>query len=161
MHTLKALSLSGLSFLTALACSMALVVSSTSVFASEDENIDLLDRSAKAFASVVKKAGPAVVHVRVEKSVQHRGMAEDPFGFFNDPFFEKFFGPQYRHPREREQAPREFKQRGAGSGFIISDDGRTCRWRYDRTWRFWTSICLVSPHSRLPRSWPRCVRKRA
>ena len=89
--------------------------------AAEDENIALLDRSAKAFASVVKKAGPAVVHVRVEKSVtQTRG--QDPFGFFNDPFFERFFGPQFKHPRQQE-APRNFKQQAAGSGFIISSDG--------------------------------------
>ncbi len=88
--------------------------------ASEDENIALLDRSAKAFASVVKKAGPAVVHVRVEKSVRGRG-GQDPFGFFDDPFFERFFGPQGRHPRQ--QQPREFKQQGAGSGILISTDG--------------------------------------
>ncbi len=89
--------------------------------ATEDENIALLDRSAKAFASVVKKAGPAVVHVRVEKSVTRRS-GQDPFGFFNDPFFERFFGPQFKHPRQEEQ-PREFKQQGAGSGFVISSDG--------------------------------------
>jgi len=92
------------------------------VHAGEDENIALLDRSAKAFSSVVKKVGPAVVHVRVEKSVKGRGLRQDPFDFFNDPFFERFFGPQFRHPRQEEQ-PREFKQRGAGSGFIISADG--------------------------------------
>ncbi|MDW7771468.1 MAG: DegQ family serine endoprotease [Desulfobulbaceae bacterium] len=88
--------------------------------AGEDENIALLDRSAKAFSSVVKKAAPAVVHVRVEKSVAHRG--QSPFDFFNDPFFERFFGPQFKHPRQ-EQMPREFKQQGAGSGIIISNDG--------------------------------------
>jgi serine protease Do len=82
----------------------------------------LLDRSAKAFSSVVKKAGPAVVHVRVEKSVKKR-LQQNPMDFFNDPFFERFFGPQFRQPREREQPPREFKQRGAGSGFIISSEG--------------------------------------
>ncbi|GAB4341375.1 MAG: serine protease HtrA [Desulfobulbaceae bacterium] len=87
--------------------------------ADEDENIALLDRSAKAFASVVKKAGPAVVHVRVEKSVKG-GRLQNPFDFFNDPFFERFFGPRFQHPR---QEPREYKQRGAGSGFIISADG--------------------------------------
>jgi len=88
--------------------------------AAEDENISLLDRSSKAFASIVKKAGPAVVHVRVEKSIQGRG-AGGP-DLFSDPFFERFFGPQFRHPREDRQ-PREYKQRAAGSGFIISHDG--------------------------------------
>jgi len=96
-------------------------VSLHSAVAAVDENIALLDRSAKAFASVVKKAGPAVVHVRVEKSVKRQGQ-QDPFGFFNDPFFERFFGPQFKHPPQ-EQQPREFKQQGAGSGIIISSDG--------------------------------------
>lgn len=110
--------LSSLRFMAALVCFLLLVAASPPVHAAEDENIALLDRSAKAFASVVKKAGPAVVHVRVEKSVKGRGQE---FDFLNDPFFERFFGPQFRNPRQKE--PREFKQQGAGSGFIISPDG--------------------------------------
>ncbi|MDD3618534.1 MAG: DegQ family serine endoprotease [Desulfobulbaceae bacterium] len=106
--------------LGAFLCFLAILLATgPSLLAAEDENIALLDRSAKAFASVVKQAGPAVVHVRVEKSVT-RGFQQSPFDFFNDPFFERFFGPQFRHP---PQEPREFKQRGAGSGFIISPDG--------------------------------------
>ena len=90
------------------------------VHAADDDNIAFLDRSAKAFASVVKKAGPAVVHVRVEKSVKGgQGQEQD---LFNDPFFERFFGPQFRHPGQQGK-PREFKQQAAGSGFIISSDG--------------------------------------
>ena len=95
----------------------------SSAHAGDDENIAMLDRSAKAFSSVVKKAGPAVVHVQVEKSIKKR-FQQNPLDFFNDPFFERFFGPQFRQPKEREeQQPREFKQRGAGSGFIISSEG--------------------------------------
>ncbi|HHD64494.1 MAG TPA: Do family serine endopeptidase [Desulfobulbaceae bacterium] len=89
--------------------------------AGDDENIALLDRSAKAFAAVVKKAGPAVVYVEVEKSVHVAGGQGSPYDFFSDPFFERFFGPQFKHPRIPRQ--REFKQRGAGSGFIIDADG--------------------------------------
>ena len=89
--------------------------------AAEDENIALLDKSAKAFAAVVKKAAPAVVNVRVEKSVMS-GSNQTPFDFFNDPFFERFFGPQFKHPPQ-EQQPHEYKQQGAGSGIIISSDG--------------------------------------
>ena len=105
---------------TFLVCLLVAIFSSPTVRAAEDENIALLDRSAKAFSSVVKKAGPAVVHVRVEKSVKKR-FQHDPFDFFNDPFFERFFGPQFKQPRQERE--REFKQRGAGSGFIISKDG--------------------------------------
>jgi serine protease Do len=105
--------------LAALIFSLILVTgASTALHGAEDDNIALLDRSGKAFASVVKKAGPAVVHVRVEKSVKSSGQELD---LFNDPFFERFFGPQFRHPRQGE--PKEFKQQGAGSGFIISPDG--------------------------------------
>jgi len=110
--------LPNLPLLAALVCFLLLAAASPLVHAAEDDNIALLDRSAKAFASVVKQAGPAVVHVRVEKSVKGRGQE---FDMFNDPFFERFFGPQFRHPRQGE--PREFKQEGAGSGFIISPEG--------------------------------------
>jgi serine protease Do len=107
---------------------MLLVLScATNSFASniDDQNIALLDRTAKAFAAVVKKAVPAVVFVRVEKTVERGGAAssfqfQDPFDFFNDPFFEHFFGP---HFRQRQRMPRKFHQRGQGSGFIISEDG--------------------------------------
>jgi serine protease Do len=98
------------------------------LFAGDEENIALLDRSAKAFAAVVKKAGPAVVHVRVEKSVNTIGRTgghrPNPNDFFNDPFFEQFFGPQFKgRQNPYGQQPRRFKQQAAGSGFIISQDG--------------------------------------
>jgi len=35
---------------------------------------------------------------------------------FNNPFFEHFFGPQFR-------GPHRFQQQGQGSGFIINRDG--------------------------------------
>ncbi len=100
-------------------------MSATLVAADDNSDIQLLARTAKAFASVVKKAEPAVVHVAVEKSVKGGGnIPGNPFDFFNDPFFERFFGPQFRHPRmDPRKKPRQFKQRAAGSGFIISPDG--------------------------------------
>ena len=41
-------------------------------YAQSEEDLVLLDRSAKAFSSVVKKAGPAVVHVGVEKESRQK-----------------------------------------------------------------------------------------
>jgi len=75
----------------------------------------------KGFVEVVKRAKPAVVHVRVEKSVESGGMSDPQYEeFFNNPFFERFFGPQFR----QFQGPqRRYKQQGQGSGFIISNDG--------------------------------------
>ncbi|RWX50844.1 serine protease Do, partial [Candidatus Electrothrix marina] len=55
--------------------------------ANQENDIAMLDRSAKAFSSVVRKAGPAVVYIGVEKtnrSFDGRGQTD----MFNDPFFE-------------------------------------------------------------------------
>ena len=103
-----------------------LVMTAGPCMAGDKEDIALLDKTGKAFAAVVKKAKPAVVYIGVEKSVKAMN-GPNPFDFFNDPFFERFFGPQFRHPQVplHPQVPRQrqFKQRGAGSGFIISRDG--------------------------------------
>ena len=77
-----------------------------------DDDLTSLRQTSKAFSSVAKKAVPAVVFIKVEKTVD-AGQAVpfgngDPFGFFND-----------RQPRQ----PREYRQMGQGSGFIISEDG--------------------------------------
>ncbi|RUM91938.1 MAG: serine protease [Thermodesulfatator sp.] len=88
--------------------------------AQEDANIELLSKTSQAIAEIVKEAMPAVVFVQVEKTVEQGPSpfgGQDPFGMFNDPFFQRFFGPHLR------QRPRKFKQRGQGSGFIISRDG--------------------------------------
>ncbi|WP_028317743.1 DegQ family serine endoprotease [Desulfobulbus elongatus] len=107
-----------------LLCLMLLAGGHHPAFAQSDDDLALLDRSAKAFSSVVKKAGPAVVYVGVEKETAAKGMAQFP-DLFNDPFFERFFGPQFRHPRTnpKQQDKRTFKQQAAGSGFVIASDG--------------------------------------
>ena len=81
------------------------------------KDIEILDRSAKAFSSVVKGVRPAVVHISVESTVNAGQNMEQ---FFNHPFFERFFGPEFQHP---DSQPRKRQQYGAGSGFIISKDG--------------------------------------
>lgn len=76
----------------------------------------------QVFTNVADEAVPAVVYVTVEKTVETE---RSPFGFnnpfeqFNEEFFERFF--RRRFPRE--QQPRQFRQQGQGSGFIISSDG--------------------------------------
>lgn len=93
-------------------------------YAQSEEDLAPLDRSAKAFSSVVKKAGPAVVHVAVEKEATGKNLGQFPSDLFSDPFFERFFGPQFQHPRTTpKQEKRTFKQQAAGSGFIIASDG--------------------------------------
>jgi len=93
-------------------------------FAQSDEGLALLDRTSKGFASVVKKAGPAVVHIEVEKTTSEKNIEQFPPELFDDPFFKRFFGPQFQPPRNtpRQDKP-TFKQQVAGSGFIITSDG--------------------------------------
>ncbi len=69
-----------------------------------------------SFSELVKNASPSVVNINVVKVVKSGGMPPLPFGP-DDPFrdfFERFFGGQL---------PKEFKQRGLGTGFIIDREG--------------------------------------
>ena len=101
--------------LTALVLSCCLVLAASTVRAAS-----LF--SDNGFVEVVKQAKPAVVHIRVEQSVQSRGFHGQEFDeMFNNPFFERFFGPQFR--RNPGDKGRQYKQQGQGSGFIISQDG--------------------------------------
>ena len=62
---------------------------------------------------VVKKVGPAVVRIDASRTVK----TEVP-PMFEDPFFRRFFGSQIPNIPEQEI------QRGTGSGFILSQDGK-------------------------------------
>jgi len=75
----------------------------------------------KSFSQLVEMAGPAVVNIRIVKTIKGGGpvfrhFQRDPYGRespFKD-FFERFFG---------EDMQREFKQPSVGSGFIIDKEG--------------------------------------
>jgi len=101
--------------------SLTLIATQSNAQATANEDIAIIDRSSQAFVNVVKRAKPAVVHIRVEKTTTSRyGNPHGPQDMFNHPFFDQFFGPQYR---QQQPKPQEFTQRGQGSGFIISKDG--------------------------------------
>ncbi len=75
-----------------------------------------------SFADLVERVGPSVVNIKVTKVEKVGGRSlMGPEGVGPDApcgdFFEKFFGGQM------PQMPREHRQQGAGSGFIISQDG--------------------------------------
>jgi serine protease Do len=80
-----------------------------------------------AFSEAAKAAMPAVVSIKVEKAVEVNPVMglggqpgfNDPFGQFGDDFLRRFFGE--RMPQR--QSPRKYRERGQGSGFIISEDG--------------------------------------
>jgi serine protease Do len=74
-----------------------------------------------SLADLAEKVGPSVVNIKVIKVERMAGPAfPGPGGFGSgspfDEFFKQFFGTM-------PQGPREYRQQGAGSGFIISQDG--------------------------------------
>lgn len=73
----------------------------------------------KAFVDLAAMVKPAVVTVSTERIHTYQS---SPFGnpFSNDPLFDFFFGPRGQRQQPQE---REYKQRGLGSGIIVSDDG--------------------------------------
>jgi len=113
--------LSVLSLPALLLLCLVLVAGQSIAKAETDGDIAILDKSSKAFVNVVKRAKPAVVHIKVEKTTKggYPG-GQSPDDILNNPFFEQFFGPQFRQQHPRQQ---EFKQQGQGSGFIISEKG--------------------------------------
>src|SRR5574341_497828 len=72
--------------------------------------------SPQSFADLAEKLAPSVVNIKVTKAERVMGpegfTPDSPFG----EFFQHFFG-------EMPPGPREFRQQGAGSGFIIGQDG--------------------------------------
>ena len=68
------------------------------------------------FASVVRPALPAVVNISTTKVIK---VQQNMPGFFNDPFFQQFFGNQFGG-RGRPQTERETS---LGSGVIVNSDG--------------------------------------
>ncbi len=73
-----------------------------------------------SFSMLVKKAQPSVVYISTVKIIKGNTLFHHPFGERSNPddpfkdFFDRFFG-------NRES--RDFKQKGLGSGIIISADG--------------------------------------
>ena len=91
-----------------------------------------LRQQSRAFAELAKQVKPAVVFISVEKAVQARiapgPQLNNPFDLFNRDFFERFFrhrmpDGQGGQPEDGERQAPQFKQRGQGSGFLISSEG--------------------------------------
>ena len=65
-------------------------------------------------ADAVKRVGPSVVRIDASRSVSRNPIPET----FQNPLFKRFFGD------ELPSTPQERVERGTGSGFILSPDGR-------------------------------------
>jgi len=71
---------------------------------------DSAEQMRLSFAPVVKRTVPAVVNINAAKVVNNRSP------FMDDPFFRRFFGPQFGMPREQ-------LSRSLGSGVIVDASG--------------------------------------
>jgi len=83
--------------------------------AAEDEPAVHTAGVTTSFASVVKKASPAVVNISSTKMVKPGNLRS----FFDDPMFRRYFGDQFGG--RRNPLPR--KEQSLGSGVIVSGDG--------------------------------------
>jgi serine protease Do len=80
------------------------------------DSVDLLTRTGRAMAEVTAAVKPAIVNISTSRTVKISG-GTDPF--LDDPFFKKFFGDNFKHPKQQK----EQKSVGLGSGVIVSSDG--------------------------------------
>ena len=78
---------------------------------------DFLGKFSGYLAEVAAATEPSVVNISTTTTVT---MQQSPFGdLYNDPFFRRFFGDQFRHPDRK----REYKSSALGSGVIVTEDG--------------------------------------
>lgn len=87
------------------------------VYAKSSAALDSLVAESKARADIIETVQKAVVHIKVEKTVNNRIERQpynNPFDLFNDRLFPGLQNPNF---------PREYKQEGAGSGAIIDKNG--------------------------------------
>jgi serine protease Do len=75
-----------------------------------------LGEFANGFSSVLKPVLPAVVNIHSSKVVKPHSDGTMPF--FNDPFFQQFFGNQFGQQQMRPE-----REQSLGSGVIITSDG--------------------------------------
>lgn len=77
----------------------------------------------ETFIRVSKNAMASVVNISSTRKTEVSGQVQ-PFPFFDDPFFRRFFGEEFEHRfrRQPERQP-ERKEQGLGSGVIVSADG--------------------------------------
>ena len=60
------------------------------------QSIDMLTRMGQAMAEIAEAVKPAIVNISTTRTMK---VQERVYPFFNDPFFKKFFGDQFKTPR--------------------------------------------------------------
>ena len=95
--------------------SASVTETSTVVEAVPSQQITLPPNQPRNFvAAAVNRVGDAVVRIDTERTVATNFQSP----FFDDPFFRDFFGRDVF-----PQLPREYRQQGQGSGFIVEKSG--------------------------------------
>ncbi|MEW6585754.1 MAG: Do family serine endopeptidase, partial [Nitrospirota bacterium] len=77
------------------------------------QSIDALTKVGQATAEIAEAVKPAVVNISTTRTVK---IQEGISPFLEDPFFRRFFGDQFRMPKERKSA-------SLGSGVIVDPKG--------------------------------------
>lgn len=87
-----------------------------SVVARADTNTQRVSQLSNSFADIIEKASPAVVKISMTRIIK-ASEQQQTNPFMSDPFFRQFFGGG---PMAR---PRDERERGLGSGVIVSPNG--------------------------------------
>lgn len=77
------------------------------------QSIDILTQIGQATAEIAEAVKPAIVNISTTRTIKIQGNTNP---FFDDPFFRRFFGDQFRAPKERKTA-------SLGSGVIVDSKG--------------------------------------
>jgi serine protease Do len=77
------------------------------------QSIDILTQIGQASAEIAEAVKPAIVNISTTRTIKIQGNTNP---FLDDPFFRRFFGDQFRAPKERKTA-------SLGSGVIVDSNG--------------------------------------
>lgn len=77
------------------------------------KSINILNEIGQATAEIAEAVKPSIVNISTTRTVK---IPRTISPFFDDPFFRKFFGEQFKEPRERKTA-------SLGSGVIVDSKG--------------------------------------
>ncbi len=77
------------------------------------QSIDILTQIGQATAEIAEAVKPAIVNISTTRTIKVQGNTNP---FLDDPFFRRFFGDQFRAPKERKTA-------SLGSGVIVDSKG--------------------------------------
>jgi len=91
----------------------------------DDNGVESLRRTGKAFASVAKTVSPSVVNIQIEEGVVKSDTARNPSPFggqspFGEDFLRRFFGDRLPAIPRQETPQRKPRALGQGSGFVFA-----------------------------------------